>query len=83
MIPIWTEDSDLVKGLRGCHCYALERCVFCGDKTNTWHENTNNPVCKDCASVKKVVDIPEDWGQNIRKQKRNGTFNRGDSVRAN
>ena len=83
MIPLWTEDPDFVTGMKECHCYELEDCTFCGTKTNLWHENTNNPICLKCAKIHKVSDIKEDHGQNIRKQKREGTYNRLDSVRAN
>ena len=48
-----------------------------------WHENTNNPICVSCAKTHKVSDIKKDFGQLIRRQKRKGTFNREDSVRAN
>lgn len=34
-----------------------------------WHENTNNPVCVNCAKIKKVSDIPEDHGSIIRRKK--------------
>lgn len=83
MIPIWTEEPEEVRQMKISGIYALEKCVFCTELTNTWHENTNNPVCKKCASVRKVSEIPEDHGQSIRKRKRNGIFNRLNSVRAN
>jgi hypothetical protein len=80
MIPIWTEDSvDAIEFARMGDSH--EDCVLCKDPTQTWHENTNNPVCKSCASKYKVSDIPEDHGILIRKRKREGKFNRGDSVR--
>ncbi len=79
MIPVWKESTRLQKEFRGL----IEKCIFCDTPTRTWHENTNNPVCVKCAKVKKVSDIKEDWGKLIRKQKRNGTFDREDLVRAN
>jgi hypothetical protein len=82
MIPVWTEDSESIADRKQTRC-PLEDCVFCETKTSTWHENTNNPICLSCATIKKVVDIPEDNGQYIRRDKRNKTFERGDSVRAN
>jgi len=83
MIPVWTEDkAELKKWGMGLE-NMKERCVFCNKPTDTWHENTNNPICTCCAETKKVCDIPEDHGQRIRARKRAGTFNRGESVRAN
>jgi len=79
MIPIYTESTSTVKEWS----HVVERCVFCGLPTRTWHENTNNPVCKECAKTKKVGDIPEDHGQLVRRLKRNGKFDREDLVRAN
>ena len=79
MIPVWNEEAEWRE-----NGYPLEQCVFCNKPTTTWHENTNNPVCVDCAKTHTVQEIPEDHGQLIRKQKRNGTFKRPDSVtRAN
>ena len=79
MIPVWTEDSKITKEFGSL----IEVCVFCRKGTRTWHENTNNPVCLQCAETHKVSDIPEDWGEKIRARKRAGTFDRGDSTRAN
>ena len=83
MIPLMTEDENDVIEMKKAHIYSLEECVFCSTLTNLWHENTNNPICLSCAKTHKVADIQEDHGQNIRKQKRLGTFKRGNSVRAN
>jgi hypothetical protein len=82
IIPLWTEDSESIKDRKAMRC-PLEYCVFCQVKTSTWHMNTNNPICLDCATFYKVDDIPEDFGKNIRAMKRKGTFDIGDSVRAN
>lgn len=81
-MELWTEDSESLKDRKAIGC-PLEDCIFCAVKTSTWHMNTNNPICLDCATFFKVTDIPEDYGQNIRRQKRSGTFDLGDSVRAN
>ena len=85
MIPVWTEDLEYqLEICRGFGIpYIKEKCVFCDKPTDTWHENTNNPVCVDCAKTHKVSDIKEDWGSRIRARKRKGTFDRGNSVRAN
>lgn len=53
----------------------IESCHFCQKPTRYWHENTNNPVCPKCAKLHKVAELP-DYGQNIRRMKRNGTFKR-------
>ena len=79
MIPVWTECT----GTREAFPHIFENCIFCEKPTDTWHENTNNPVCVTCAGDHKVADITEDWGSRIRYMKRIGTFDRNDSVRAN
>jgi hypothetical protein len=79
MIPVWTESTACKKEFPNIK----EKCFFCENPTDTWHENTNQPVCVDCAKTKKVSDITEDHGQVIRRKKREGTFDREDSVRAN
>ena len=70
MIPIWTEDSAFVKGMKESMCYVLEDCIFCNNPTNTWHEDTNNPVCISCAKTHNVSDIKNDFGEKIRQQKK-------------
>jgi len=82
MIPLYTESKESLESRKELRC-PLEDCVFCGKKTKTWHENTNNPICTGCAKVKKVSEIPEDFGSLIRGQKRAGTYDRKDSIRAN
>ncbi len=79
MIPIWTGSTKSAE-LRGA---IVEKCVFCSTPTRTWHENTNSPICVNCASTHVINDIIEDNGQRIRAHKRAKTFNRGDSIRAN
>ena len=82
MIPLYTESSESLNSRKQLGC-GLEHCVFCNQKTSTWHENTNSPICIKCAKIKKIKDIPEDNGQTIRANKRKGDFDREDSVRAN
>ena len=79
MIPVWTETTSIINEFPS----TIEDCIFCRKQTRTWHENTNNPICIDCANTHKVSDIKVDWGRNVLKEKRNGTFDREDSVRAN
>lgn len=34
-----------------------ENCIFCENPTDTWHEDSNNPVCRKCAKIKTVEDL--------------------------
>jgi len=79
MIPVWTEPTST----RNEFPKIIEQCVFCDTPTRTWHENTNNPICVNCASIRKVSEIPEDYGSRVRHNKLVGKFDREDSVRAN
>lgn len=79
MIHVWTEPTSITKEFRG----TMEDCIFCGKGTRTWHEDTNNPICVNCANKHDISEIKEDHGELIRKKKREGTFDREDSVRAN
>ncbi len=79
MIPLYSEPTSIKAEFGNL----MEDCIFCEKPTDTWHENTNNPICMDCANKYKISDIKEDFGQNIRRAKRNGTFDREDSVRVN
>ena len=36
-----------------------ENCVFCNKPTDTWHLDTNQPVCRDCANIHDVKEIHE------------------------
>lgn len=36
-----------------------ENCHFCKTPTKYWHVRTNQPICKDCAKVRKVSEIPK------------------------
>jgi len=53
-IPIEKEPKDLYEGT---HVY--ERCYFCHESTDTWHIDTNQPVCKDCAEIHEVSELPK------------------------
>lgn len=63
-IPL-IHEGDVAKHFWG----AIEDCHFCGKQTKYWHENTNNPVCPDCAKIHKVAELP-DFGKTIRANKR-------------
>jgi len=63
MIPIKKEHHEMY-AFTGMY----ERCHFCNKQTDTWHDNTNNPVCFNCAKTHKVAELP-DYGQEIRKNK--------------
>lgn len=82
MIPLFKESNETLADRRASNV-PLERCVFCSTPAATWHENTNNPICVKCAKTKKVSDIPNDHGRNIRKMKRKGTYIRDYKQRAN
>lgn len=64
MIPLIKEDAEMVK-----YTGVYEHCYFCKKRTDMWHENTNNPVCPNCAKIHKVSELP-DFGYNIRANKR-------------
>lgn len=64
MIPLKKEDAEMFDGTG-----VYELCHFCHKKTDMWHENTNNPVCPDCAKAHKVAELP-DHGAKIRYRKR-------------
>ena len=66
-IPVKHEGANPVFGV-------IEVCHFCGQLTRYWHENTNNPVCPDCAKSHRVAELP-DWGKEIRKKKRKAARN--------
>jgi DNA polymerase III psi subunit len=52
MIPVVKEPKELYQEFR-----IHEHCFFCGNPTNTWHNGTNQPVCKICAKVHKVSEL--------------------------
>lgn len=62
-IPLILEPPEMEKLWGG------EVCHFCHTDTKYWHENTNNPVCPDCAKTHKVGELP-DHGQRVRANKR-------------
>lgn len=64
-IPLKKEPDDFAEHFWG----AIEKCHFCGKLTRYWHENTNNPVCRNCAKTHKVCELP-DHGKRIRYNKR-------------
>ncbi len=52
MIPIVKEDEEMFNNTL---CY--EKCYFCNEQTDMWHNYTNTPVCKECAATKDTTDI--------------------------
>lgn len=81
-IPVWTECEE-EKRKWGFIGQILESCIFCDNSTNTWHHETNNPICVDCARTHYVSEIKEDFGQRNRKLMAEGKFDYGTSKRAN
>lgn len=81
-IPVWTECKLEIEKM-GYLGRVLEDCIFCGNETNTWHFETNNPICVDCARTHYVSEIKEDFGEHNRKLMAEGKFNYGTSKRAN
>jgi len=71
-IPLKKEPDDFAGKFRGC----VEVCHFCETPTKYWNENTNNPVCQQCAKEHKVSELP-DHGQRIRAAKRRLRNNHG------
>lgn len=63
-IPVYKEHEEMASVFG-----TLENCHFCKKPTHYWHENTNNPVCRECAKKYKVANLP-DFGQKIRASKR-------------
>jgi hypothetical protein len=64
MIPIKKEPEELYETT---HVY--EKCVFCGENTDMWHEGTNNPVCKKCSKEHKVSELINWKKQKTKKKK--------------
>ena len=46
MILIEKESADLFEEFK---CY--ENCHFCKKQTDTWHKESNNPVCVPCSEI--------------------------------
>lgn len=57
MIPIKKEPKELYEEFG-----FYENCKFCNQKTDTWHEKTNTPICKDCATSHKLEDSTKNIG---------------------
>jgi hypothetical protein len=56
-IVIAQEDkAELKKWGLGLERY-LEKCHFCANPTDTWHMDSNTPVCSKCASTHDRSDI--------------------------
>jgi len=52
MITIKKEPKKLFEEFR-----VYEHCYFCQKSTNTWHIETNTPVCYICSIEKNISDI--------------------------
>lgn len=52
MIPIEKEDPEFFANTK-----VYERCVFCRQQTDTWHNATNSPVCSRCAETHHVSEL--------------------------
>ena len=52
MIPIKKEPEEFYREFK-----VYEKCKFCLKETDTWHQETNTPVCEDCAEIHEVVDL--------------------------
>jgi hypothetical protein len=54
MIPLVEEPKEHYQEFR-----VYENCYFCPNKTKMWHWRTNQPVCLECAKVRKVSELPK------------------------
>lgn len=52
MIPIYKEPKKMFREFG-----VYEHCYFCNNPTDTWHNGTNQPVCKECAKTHKVSEL--------------------------
>lgn len=52
MIPTIKEPAEYYATT---HVY--EHCVFCNTPTNKWHNDTNQPVCNNCAKIHTVSEL--------------------------
>jgi hypothetical protein len=52
MIEIKKEPSEMYE-----HTRVYERCYFCHQSTDTWHDPSNTPVCEDCSKKHTVEEI--------------------------
>jgi len=51
-IPIKKEPKELLGSIG-----VYESCVFCNRPTDTWHLDTNQPVCRKCSKIHKVEEL--------------------------
>lgn len=54
MIQIEGEPKELIEEFG-----IYEKCIFCDIPTNTWNEQTNKPVCSNCAETYDMSDLEE------------------------
>lgn len=55
MIPLIREPKEYFEEMK-----VYEKCYFgCGKTTPFWHWRTNQPVCKDCAKIHNVSELPK------------------------
>lgn len=59
-IAIQKEPKELFQEFR-----VYENCYFCQKPTNTWHLNTNTPVCGKCSTTNSVSDINKSKKHNV------------------
>ena len=52
MIPIHKEPKSFYEET---HLY--ERCYFCNKPTDTWHHETNKPVCEKCSKIHNISEL--------------------------
>jgi len=52
MIPIEKESPDMY-----ANTHVYEHCYFCDEEIDTWHKNTNQPVCKKCSKTHTVNEL--------------------------
>ena len=61
MIPIKKEPEMLYNEFG-----VYEKCVFCKQGTKTWHIETNNAVCNDCAKIHNVSELKNHYKNEIK-----------------
>jgi len=55
MIEIKEEPIEIQKEFGGL----MELCYFCRAHTRFWHLASNTPVCKSCAAIHDVSELPK------------------------
>ena len=67
MIPIVREPAELTENVAPIY----EQCCFCGDPSPYWYEKNDVCICKKCAAVKNVKDVPtkKEWFENVKANK--------------